>query len=148
MFFMSPSPPSNRKRSRRVEHKSRDSDGAVSDLRTCAQCAAKVGRRECHKNRFGQYICIACIAKLRQSVQSSPGNPGVQTQPRTEAHAEESPSRPKQRSESTPRAPRRLRRSQSAVGRTDVPERLLHASVNLLVLLFLLVVIWLIWAQF
>jgi hypothetical protein len=32
------------------------------DYRVCSACSARVHRRGIHKNRFGQYICMACRA--------------------------------------------------------------------------------------
>lgn len=35
---------------------------ADPDHRTCSACSTRVHRREVHKNRYGQYICMACRA--------------------------------------------------------------------------------------
>jgi hypothetical protein len=29
--------------------------------RVCAECGAVVARRDCHKNRYGEYLCRACL---------------------------------------------------------------------------------------
>lgn len=51
------------------------------DHRTCTACGAWVHRADVHKNRYGQYICMACRSKgvravgrrsLRQVVQTMP----------------------------------------------------------------------------
>lgn len=39
-----------------------DSSGRSSALRHCACCGAEVVRRDCHKNRYGEYICKSCQA--------------------------------------------------------------------------------------
>ena len=31
-------------------------------LRVCSSCGATVERKDCHKNRFGEYICRKCQA--------------------------------------------------------------------------------------
>lgn len=30
--------------------------------RTCSGCGATVSRRDCHKNRYGEYLCRSCQA--------------------------------------------------------------------------------------
>ena len=30
--------------------------------KVCFKCGATVARRECHKNRFGEYVCRTCQA--------------------------------------------------------------------------------------
>ncbi len=32
------------------------------DPKVCSACGATVARRDCHKNRFGEYICRVCQA--------------------------------------------------------------------------------------
>ena len=34
---------------------------AAQDLRTCSVCHRLVARERCHKNRYGNYICHACM---------------------------------------------------------------------------------------
>ncbi len=34
-----------------------------SSMRACATCGAEVMRRDCHHNRYDEYICRACLGK-------------------------------------------------------------------------------------
>ena len=140
-------PKPGRKRGSQVDAALRGLADSKQSLRTCAQCGMKVARSDCHKNRYHQYICRACLTKLWPSAQSSYRESGVPDARTSEASADKGLSRQKKRRDVPGVSPRWLRQSKLPVGRSDVPERMLHASVNVLIVLFLMVVIWLVWAQ-
>jgi hypothetical protein len=44
--------------------------------RICSACGTVVARKECHKNRYGEYICRECqSAGIKFVRQRQPGNP-------------------------------------------------------------------------
>ena len=53
----------------------------TSVLRVCSSCAATVERKDCHKNRYSQYICRRCqeagVKFIRSKRQRSSGKRGV-----------------------------------------------------------------------
>ena len=141
------SPKSGRKRELRAGPLLRDPVTSDKSMRTCAQCAAKVARHDCHRNRYGQYICSACLAKLRPLIQPPPIPAGGPTLHFPEMGADESPSRRKRRRNPTSAPARRLLRKKSSAGQNDIRDRMLQVSVNVLIMLFLMGVFWLIWTQ-
>ena len=43
-----------------VNKMSSSNSSPVGDVRVCSACAATVERKNCHKNRYSQYICRQC----------------------------------------------------------------------------------------
>ena len=41
-------------------------DGRTPDLRECAFCARQVERKNCHRNRYREYICRECQSSGRR----------------------------------------------------------------------------------
>jgi hypothetical protein len=35
----------------------------LTTLKTCSACGAAVSRAQCHRNRYGEYICHGCQAR-------------------------------------------------------------------------------------
>ena len=122
---------------------------AVADPspRICAQCAAKVARSECHRNRYGQYICLTCLAKLRPSgLPLAKANASIGQHVAAEpVNAGQSRRIPKHRAHK-PTTWRPFRRNLPSA-RPVAPEQFLHAAFNALILLFVIVVVWVIWTQ-
>ncbi len=148
MFLMSRSPKSRQKRSPRVDPSRSDLADPDASLKTCAQCMAKVTRSECHKNRYGQYICLACRAKLQRAVQLPAGDMGVPIRRSLDTTSDAGLSGGNKKPKASRFSLRRLPRNRLPVGRVDVRERIFHASINLLVSVVVMLVVWFIWVQF
>ena len=128
-----------------------DAPVIVQTLKTCSQCAVQVARNQCHRNRYGQYICHTCLEKL--------GGPGgsarsadVQRQPATKSYAEAPAPRLATGRQLFKRNKNNLKsfrrgRSVPSAGSNDVIERVFQWVTQVAVVLFLALAVWYIWSQ-
>ena len=125
----------------------------VQALKTCSQCAVQVARNQCHRNRYGQYICHTCLEKLAGRGGSA-RSADVQRQPATKSYAEAPAPAPRpatgrqlfKRNKNNLKSFRRGRSVPSA-GSNDVIERVFQWVTQVAVVLFLALAVWYIWSQ-
>jgi hypothetical protein len=44
----------------------RSGHSGVGGTRKCSFCHKQMKRRKCHKNRYGEYVCLSCLEKGRR----------------------------------------------------------------------------------